>query len=50
MNSAVKSTMVTDIVTNEDKTTPKSKIGWILNEISSDKHDAKIQVQFIRQT
>ena len=44
MNSAVKSTIVTDIITNEDKTTLKSKIGLILNEISSDKHDAKTQV------
>lgn len=42
MNSAVKSTIVTDIITNEDKTTLKSKIERILNEILSDKHDAKI--------
>ena len=50
MNIAVKSTIVTDMITTEDKTALKFKIEWILNEILSDKHDAKIQVQFIRQT
>lgn len=44
MNSAVKSTIVTNMIANEDKTTLKSRIGRILNEILSDKHDAKIQV------
>ena len=38
------------MIINEDKTTLKYKIERILNEILSDKHDAKIQVQFIRQT
>jgi len=38
------------MITNKDKTTLKSEIERILNEILNDKHDAKIQVQFIRQT
>ena len=46
----VKSTIVTDMITNEDKTTLKSRIERILKEILNDKHDAKMQVQFIKQT
>ena len=47
--SADTSTVVTNIVTDEDRATLKNKIERVLSEILSDRHNAKITLTFTKQ-